>query len=197
MHSAVSMSGPIYPRDLTYMIDGDPSSGAPEPTLEVPGTFKVENLQFDLLETNRPDANPIPTMDCDYQTTGARPESFAWAAAQGAELASCGGRRSARDRAADAGRSRDEVPPLHLRCDQQLAAGHVLQLKDPRAMFACANEAALCHGLSGSKPPPRSAATHDARGPRGARGRPQLPWPPLGWHGYAACARTRKVEGRR
>ena len=35
MHSAVSMSGPIYPRDLTYMIDGDPSSGAPEPTLEV------------------------------------------------------------------------------------------------------------------------------------------------------------------
>ena len=76
MHSAVSMSGPIYPRDLTYMIDGDPSSGAPEPTLEVPGTFKVENLQFDLLETNRPDANPIPTMDCDYQTTGARPERF-------------------------------------------------------------------------------------------------------------------------
>ena len=114
MHSAVSMSGPIYPRDLTYMIEGDPSSGAPEPTLEVPGTFKVENLQFDLLETNRPDANPIPTMDCDYQTTGARLE-LSRDVAQGAELASCGGCRSARDRAADAGRSRDEVPPLHLR----------------------------------------------------------------------------------
>jgi len=38
--------------------------------LEVPGTLEVENLQFELLELNRPDSNPVPVMGCGQTTTG-------------------------------------------------------------------------------------------------------------------------------
>jgi hypothetical protein len=70
MDSPLSASGPIYPRDPVYQIDGDPSSGMPTPQLEVPGTLQMENLQFELLELNRPDSNPEPDMVCDAATTG-------------------------------------------------------------------------------------------------------------------------------
>lgn len=70
MHSPLRASGPIYPRDAVYSIDGDPTSGNPLPLLEVDGTLMVENLQLELLELNRPDGNPEPAMRCDAATTG-------------------------------------------------------------------------------------------------------------------------------
>ena len=70
MHSPLSASGPIYPRDPVHSRAGVPSSGNPVPTLEVDGTLKLENLQFELQELNRPDGNPVPAMSCDATTTG-------------------------------------------------------------------------------------------------------------------------------
>jgi hypothetical protein len=68
MHSPLSASGPIYPRDSVYPIDGDPSSGDPQPLLEVDGTLMLENVQLELLEQNRPDGG-YPAMRCDAATT--------------------------------------------------------------------------------------------------------------------------------
>lgn len=70
MHSPLSASALIYPRNVQYQIEGDRSSGTPTPTLEVDGTLMVENLQLELLELNRIDSQPVPAMPCGPTTTG-------------------------------------------------------------------------------------------------------------------------------
>ena len=62
------MAGPIIPRNLEYQVKGDSSSGGEVAMVHVVGTVKVQNLQFDLVETERPEQSPQPGMLCTYAT---------------------------------------------------------------------------------------------------------------------------------
>ena len=68
MHSPIKMAGPIIPRNLEYQVKGDSSSGGEVAMVHVVGTVKVQNLQFDLVETERPEQSPQPGMLCTYAT---------------------------------------------------------------------------------------------------------------------------------
>ena len=72
MHSPIKMAGPIIPRNLEYQVKGDSSSGGEVAMVHVVGTVKVQNLQFDLVETERPEQSPQPGMLCTYATVRAR-----------------------------------------------------------------------------------------------------------------------------
>ena len=64
----IKMAGPIIPRNLEYQVKGDSSSGGEVAMVHVVGTVKVQNLQFDLVETERPEQSPQPGMLCTYAT---------------------------------------------------------------------------------------------------------------------------------
>jgi len=76
MHSPIKMAGPIIPRNLEYQVKGDSSSGGEVAMVHVVGTVKVQNLQFDLVETERPEQSPQPGMLCTYATVRPQPRSL-------------------------------------------------------------------------------------------------------------------------
>lgn len=74
MHSPIKMAGPIIPRNVEYATKGDSSSGGEVAMVQVVGTVKVQNLQFDLVESEsmRTAGSAQPGMLCTYATVRAR-----------------------------------------------------------------------------------------------------------------------------
>lgn len=70
LKSPMKVTGPVTPTQMVGRL-GAPVDG-PVPMGHVQGTVKVQNLQFELVETEsgRPDSSPQPVIGCDYESVG-------------------------------------------------------------------------------------------------------------------------------